>query len=143
MELSLCDLHLPNQAKSGTAQSGIRIRVDNTNRIPLSQIIRLEGFGNYTWVYVHNHSRFLVSKTLKRMGENLPEFIRIHKSHVVNQHFIKVASWRDSNTKKWSLQLLSGEILPWSRKRYRAYQTSLLNTSTDLATHAPIQSIHL
>jgi len=49
-------------------------------------IVRLEASGNYTTIYLNNGAQHLVSKTMKKIVEKLPDtiFFKIHKSHVVN-----------------------------------------------------------
>ncbi len=51
---------------------------------PISAIEYLEGVGNYTNVYIRGQKPIMVSRTLKRFEELLPDFIRIHKSRLVN-----------------------------------------------------------
>lgn len=56
----------------------------------LNEIISLEANNNYTKIYFTNHKPILVSKTLKEYHELLTEynFIRIHKSYLVNKDYI-------------------------------------------------------
>lgn len=56
--------------------------------IPISSIEYLEGIGNYTNVYIVGQKPIMVSRTLKRFEELLPNFIRIHKSRLVNPIYI-------------------------------------------------------
>jgi len=55
-----------------------------------SEIIRCEGDRNYTWFYLTNNRKHLSSKTIKEYEELLSrhDFLRIHKSHLVNMAFI-------------------------------------------------------
>lgn len=55
-----------------------------------TNIIRLEGESNYTRFYFSNRKPLLVSRTLKEYEEILSahDFIRVHKSHLVNKKFI-------------------------------------------------------
>lgn len=49
----------------------------------------LEGEGNYTFIYTNAGKRYLVSKTLKSLAEILANnFIRVHKSYLVNSDFV-------------------------------------------------------
>lgn len=49
----------------------------------------LEGEGNYTFIHTCRGKRYLVSRTLKSLTEHLDEsFLRIHKSYIINRHFI-------------------------------------------------------
>lgn len=54
-------------------------------------IIRLEADGNYTQIFLQDGSKHVVAKTLKDFEQNLVEyqFIRVHKSHLINLNFVK------------------------------------------------------
>lgn len=56
----------------------------------LDEILRLEADRNYTLIHLVGKRPFLASKTLKHFEEMLGEFnfIRTHKSHLVNPHHI-------------------------------------------------------
>jgi two-component system LytT family response regulator len=53
-------------------------------------IIRCEGMSNYTKFYFANHHSIITSKTIKEYEEILTphQFVRIHKSHLVNADFV-------------------------------------------------------
>lgn len=58
--------------------------------IDVAKIVRCEGDGNYTQVYLDDQNKYIASKTLKDIEKLLPStFIRIHKSHLINVNFIK------------------------------------------------------
>ncbi|HKR05536.1 MAG TPA: LytTR family DNA-binding domain-containing protein [Bacteroidia bacterium] len=63
-------------------------------KIPVHKIIRCEADSNYTHFYLSDKTKFTASKTLKEFEEILSEndFIRIHKSHIVNKLYIKSVS---------------------------------------------------
>ena len=49
----------------------------------------LEGEGNYTFIYTNTGKRYLVSKTLKSLAEQLNHnFVRVHKSYLVNADYV-------------------------------------------------------
>jgi two-component system LytT family response regulator len=54
-------------------------------------ILRLETYGNYSFVYLTNGERLLVPRNLKEFEEMLhePEFVRVHQSHMVNAALVK------------------------------------------------------
>jgi two-component system, LytTR family, response regulator len=56
-----------------------------------AQIIRCEGENNYTRFYFPDRKPLLVSRTMKEFEDILTEydFIRVHKSHLVNRKFVK------------------------------------------------------
>lgn len=76
-------------------------------------IIRLEGDGNYTHFFLTDQRKLVSAKTLKEYVELLSAhgFIRIHKSHLVNQRFVQ----RYLN--EGAVVLSDGQSLPVSRQR--------------------------
>lgn len=67
--------------------------------IKVSEIIMLESESNYTIIYLENNKKFLASKTLsvfEEMLENL-NFMRIHRSFIVNLTKIKTIKCLDGN----------------------------------------------
>lgn len=82
----------------------------------IKSIARLEGNGNYTFVHLDNSSKpLLVCQTLKWFEEQIPDFIRISKSEIINpawvQDLVKV------NTKTVYLRLRNGNFHSVSRRR--------------------------
>lgn len=79
-------------------------------------IIRLEGNRNYTIVHLmHTPKLLLVSQTLKRFESQLPYFIRISKSELINPVFIDRVIKKDTNAS--FLRLVNGVCLLISRRR--------------------------
>jgi two-component system LytT family response regulator len=65
--------------------------MDGIRFVRISDIIRCESDNNYTWFYLFNKEKILVSKTLKEYDDLLTEFnfFRAHKSHLVNINHIE------------------------------------------------------
>lgn len=64
--------------------------LDGFDVIPVKDVVRLKGNGNFTNIYTTNQKEFMVCRFLKHFESILPSnFLRIHKSHIVNTHFIK------------------------------------------------------
>lgn len=58
--------------------------------VKMEEIIRLQGNGNFTDIYLTNKNKKMVCRFLKHFSEILPyPFVRIHKSHIINTHFVK------------------------------------------------------
>lgn len=58
--------------------------------VKMGDIVRMKGNGNFTDVYLENGSKKMVCRFLKHFTEILPHpFVRIHKSHIINIHFVK------------------------------------------------------
>jgi len=70
----------------------IQFSIDGHKRsVAIENIIRLEACGNYTYVYIKNETKpVLTSKTLKYYVNQFDDddFLRPHQSHLVNRHFI-------------------------------------------------------
>jgi two-component system LytT family response regulator len=58
--------------------------------VKMEDIVRLRGNGNFTDLHLANESKKMVCRFLKHFTEILPfPFIRVHKSHIINVHFVK------------------------------------------------------
>lgn len=79
----------------------------------LTNIVRCEAEGTYTFFYLQNGEKILVSKVLKEYAELLENngFIRTHQSHLINLTFVK--SWLKEDG--GMLLLETGEKIPVSR----------------------------
>ncbi len=83
---------LMDNIKSNTIQHKkiVLPQMDGFEVINVNEIIRAEANDNYTNFYLVDGKKFLVSKTLKHFDELLSDFdfIRTHKSHLVNLQYI-------------------------------------------------------
>lgn len=86
-----------------------------------AEIIRCEGDSNYTWFYLTNNRKHVSAKTIKEYEEILTQhnFLRIHKSHLVNKSFIQ------SYLNEGAVLLSNNLRLPVSRQRKAAVKTAL------------------
>jgi len=58
--------------------------------IRMEDIIRLQGNGNFTDIYLNNGQKKMACRFLKHYAEILPyPFIRVHKSHIINISMVK------------------------------------------------------
>ncbi len=92
---------------------------------PVHEIVWLEGDGNYTKVHFQNRRERLITRTLKWFDDELTDFLRIHRSILVNPHFVRQLIRRDDNTV--ILQLKDGSKLAVSRRRIRQTNIDLNN----------------
>lgn len=74
--------------------SNYRLALQTRNGIKLvspSEIVRCEGHSNYTHFFLTDSSVIITSKTIKEYEEILSgyNFLRIHKSHLVNLSFVE------------------------------------------------------
>lgn len=107
-------------------QSGFKLALSTTEGVFFfvpSEIIRLEGENNYTRFYFANQKPMLVSRTLKEYEDILTEhdFIRAHKSHLVNKKFVKHLD------KEGLLWLTDGSHIVVSRRKKEEVLKELTN----------------
>ncbi len=59
--------------------------------IPINEIIYFKSDGNYSTLFLSSNRKIVACKTLKHFSSNLParQFIRVHKSYLVNLNHIK------------------------------------------------------
>ncbi|WP_235324619.1 LytR/AlgR family response regulator transcription factor [Pedobacter lusitanus] len=83
--------------------------------IDINEIIHIEADSNYSIFHLDNREKITVSKVLKDYEEILPEdqFIRIHKSSIVNLNYLKEYSSRNG----LEVLLKNGEKIAVSRRR--------------------------
>ena len=83
----------------------------------LAELVWLEGYGNYTTLHLANGQKMLSCRNLLQFEEWLcgsADFVRIHKSFVVNRAFVRVFRKED---KTWFAELRCGRLLPVARGR--------------------------
>lgn len=78
-------------------------------------IIRFEADGCYTKVFFKDGKPVVISKTLKEFEDTVPktQFYRIHKSHMINLHYVKEFSKIDGG----QITLKDGSVVEISRRR--------------------------
>lgn len=60
------------------------------HRVGFGEILFIEGLGNYVTYQLEDGSRITVYGSIKKALEGLPDdFVRVHKSYIVNRHKIK------------------------------------------------------
>ena len=81
----------------------------------VDDIIRFEADGCYTKVFFKDGKTLTISKTLKEFEETASkyDFYRIHKSHIINLHYVKEYSKIDGG----HITLKDGSIVEISRRK--------------------------
>jgi len=82
-------------------------------------IARIETYGNYSFVFLANGERHLVSRNLREFEEMLPMpgFFRLHQSHMVNTAFVKKYLKEDGGY----AVMHDGSKVPVSRRKKEAF----------------------
>lgn len=88
---------------------------DHFKMFDVHSIIYIEADVNYSSLSILDKGNFIVARTLKSFEEVLDDdiFFRIHKSYLVNRHFISEII-KKSN---YELKLKNGIVLPIARRR--------------------------
>lgn len=91
--------------------------------VAINEIIRCESDNSYTFFYLSNGDRILVSRPIKEYADLLKAigFLRTHQSHLVNSIFVKSWIKEDGGT----LLLINGDKIPVSRPNKAAVQAGL------------------
>ncbi|MBC3788529.1 LytR/AlgR family response regulator transcription factor [Spirosoma utsteinense] len=91
-------------------------------RIKLSEVLYIAGFGNYVTFHLVDRTTIVVAYTLSSYA-SLPGFLRIHKSSFVNIRY--VASIRSNGRNDGRALLNNGVELSISRRRIEDVMTTI------------------
>jgi two-component system, LytTR family, response regulator len=82
--------------------------------MPMQNIVRLEGEGNYTLFHFADGTRLMVSLTLKKMESRLAPgvFARPHKKNIVNLLYLE-----GTHRQQHAVQLANGDRIEVSRRK--------------------------
>ena len=94
-----------------------------------SQIMRMEAFSNYTYVYFTDRPPVLMAKVLHLYDELLRTFgfVRTHKSHLINPLFVKELN------KKGTILMRDDTIVDIARRRKRDVLTQCFTLNIELS----------
>jgi two-component system LytT family response regulator len=85
-------LHLLGNLKPDNVGKRLAIpEQDGLSFLNINEIVRMESEGSYTNIYLENNKKITSSKSLGEYEEivNENQFIRIHRSHIININFVK------------------------------------------------------
>lgn len=114
VQSSQLDFLLQQLKKPEPSVSKIALQMQSETRyVNLVDIIRCEADNTYTYFFLSNGEKILVSKSLKEYADLLRPngFLRTHQSHLVNPNYVK--SWLKEDG--GILLLTSGEKIPVSK----------------------------
>ncbi|WP_046745025.1 LytR/AlgR family response regulator transcription factor [Kordia zhangzhouensis] len=96
--------------------------------IDKSQIVYIEAFESYSWIYLKDGSEILSSKNIGTLEESFKDisFIRIHRSYLINPNYVQLYE------PHYRLVHLTGEIvLPISHRKNRIILKMVGNTESN------------
>jgi two-component system LytT family response regulator len=105
------------------------MRMKTTLKLPgldtclIADVLFIEGKSNYSIIYLKGESPITMAKTLKKFESQLRlhQFLRIHKSYLINQANLSENGINDENM----IQLNDGTHLPVSRRKREIIKKSL------------------
>lgn len=84
-----------------------------------AQLTYLTGANNYTWLQYKNGERVLLSKSLTYFADQLPEFVRIHKTALVNPSYVAELQAPPRPKMAGAVRMQDGTVLPVGRRRWQ------------------------
>jgi two-component system LytT family response regulator len=96
---------------------------DGMEYLKTSEIIRIEADRSYSWFFLDNKRKILVSRNLKEYQELLNDrnFFRPHNSHLINLVHVKRYIRSDGG----SIEMSDGSFVPISRTRKDLFVTRM------------------
>lgn len=91
-----------------------------TKYINIDDIVMLQGESNYTFIYLTNGKKILLSKTLKDFEAilTLHPFVRIHKSYLINLNYLQSFEVKH----EYFVVMKTGQKVDISRRKKVAFQ---------------------
>ncbi|GAB3314726.1 hypothetical protein GCM10027299_03240 [Larkinella ripae] len=86
----------------------------HTDWVPINQIVRIQGEGNYSRIHTQMGQEYLIAVTLLKVSQRLPGFWRVHKSHLVNPAYVDQI--RKTQKQGRFILLTTGEEIPIARR---------------------------
>jgi CheY-like chemotaxis protein len=105
-----------------------------------SSINYLSGASNYSWVYFRDGRKILISKPISYFEIRLPQFLRVHKTALVNPTSIDRLENPPRPKMAGKMFLFDGTVLPVSRRRWNDI-TALLRTQEPVAPLAALPPV--
>ena len=105
---------VPGNGKSNNYHDKIIIsQLQGFTIFDVDDVVRLTAVDNYTTIFLKDKNKITASKTLKHFEEILPQdnFVRIHRSEIINIHYIKEISYVDGG----SVVMKDGTIIAISK----------------------------
>ena len=101
---------------STTLPQTLILNARQNKRVPIDQILFLEGDINYTSFHFQSRKRTVIAHSLKHFEADLLPwgFLRIHRSYIINSRFVKSANLLEN-----TVTLVDGTVLRVARRRVK------------------------
>ena len=107
------------------------------------QIAYFLGHNNYSWLHFRHGERKLLAKPLSYLEAQLPEFIRVHKTVLVNPYYIRSLHQPRYKKMPGKVHMDTGEVFPVSRQRQTAVMERLHKLSTLAGDPQPVAGMEV
>ncbi len=99
--------------------------------VSLEDVMHIESYGNYSFVFTVAGERILASRNLKEFEEMLPypPFFRTHQSHIIHTAYVE----RYLKAGEVAAVLRNGVSVPVARRKKDAFEEILLNAKENQA----------
>ncbi|AXE20395.1 hypothetical protein DR864_22940 [Runella rosea] len=92
-----------------------------TVHLPITDIVRLEGSGNYTHFVLADGRKILTSKSIGFYESLLPDtFVRVNKQHLLNHHYIRAFD-------RYYVEMTDGFLAQVSRRKRTMVKVAVLS----------------
>lgn len=88
-------------------------------------IAYFSGANNYCWLFFRNGEKKLLAKPISYLESKLPDFIRVHKTALINPAYVKSLHRPPRQKMAGEVRLENGVIFPVSRRRWSQVAESL------------------
>lgn len=124
LENLLRNMQNPNQTKIALPFLG------GVKFVALNEITHFEADSNYTIVHLSNLQKIVVSRVMHAFEDVLPpeQFLRIHKSYIVNLNYVKEYSGLQGG----ELVLSDGNTITFSKKYYETFVNRMKQVALSL-----------
>lgn len=104
-----------NELKGNRNQKIAISSLDSVRYLLVNQIVRLEADGSYCRLVMADGEAIVSSKNMHHYEQVLPidTFIKVHRSHIINTHFVDAIIKTDGG----SIKLSNGHEVPISRRK--------------------------
>ncbi|RRB03817.1 LytR/AlgR family response regulator transcription factor [Larkinella rosea] len=122
---------IPTSTSTGSTASDsalqLYFRGSRQHVFQTSDLVCLQGDGNYTWLHWRNRPSIIMPKTLKQLAIKLPadDFIRVHRNSIVNCQYVD--RLERLKTGLGAIHLTNGTVVPVSRRRWEEISELLSN----------------
>jgi CheY-like chemotaxis protein len=106
-----------------------------------SLLAYFSGANNYTWLQFRNGERRLLAKPLTYFEDRLPEFIRIHKTALINPACVASIHHPPRPKMPGTVQMQDGNVLPVSRRRWNEVAQLLQQQLNDVPVPAALLAL--